>query len=102
VTQSKAYTYVESSDLPGHVNGVSFYDSRVRASAGVVKEEFRPYLYLGTSHAEVTVSTTGGGPVSLADVEAAERIARAAKTYRSLIRLAYKRQMSAAEEVNKA
>ncbi|MEU1393743.1 MULTISPECIES: hypothetical protein [unclassified Nonomuraea] len=71
----------------------------MRASAGVVQDDgFRPYLYLGTCQAEVTVSTTGGGPVELADVEAAERICRAARSYLALMRLAYKRHRAATGE----
>lgn len=100
--QSAPYTYIASTGKGGCSYGVSFYDARLRASAGVVAEEFRPYLYLGTRNAEVTVSTTGGGPVSLADVETAERILRAAKRYRDLVKLAYKRQTNAAEIGNEA
>jgi hypothetical protein len=100
--ESKPYTYIATSNKGGCSYGVSFYDARMRASAGVVAEEFRPYLFLGTRNVEVTVSTTGGGPVSLADVETAERILRAAKRYRDLIRLAHKRQMRAAEDSNEA
>lgn len=102
--ENKPYTCVETTDKPGpgRLHGVSFYDSRVRASAGLVDGEWRPYLYLGSRYAEVTVSTTGGGPVSPADVEAAERIARAAASYRDLIKLAYKRQNSATEDASEA
>ncbi|MEU8394931.1 hypothetical protein AB0C28_07075 [Nonomuraea sp. NPDC048892] len=90
-TGGAGYTYIETGD--DQAVAVSFYDARVRAWTGVVQPEYgRPYLHIGTSLAEVTISTTGGGPVTPADVEAARRIARAAATYMDAVCLAYKRQ----------
>ncbi|RBQ14025.1 hypothetical protein DP939_42885 [Spongiactinospora rosea] len=77
------------SERPGKIHrSVSFYDARLRISTGVV-EDYRPYLTIGTDSAEMTVSTTGGGPVTLADLELAERLVAAARDYRSKCRAAY-------------
>ncbi|MGV9325257.1 hypothetical protein [Streptosporangium sandarakinum] len=41
----------------------------------------RPFLNLATSEAQVTITTTGGGPVTASDVALAKEIAAAAVRY---------------------
>ncbi|MCA2229639.1 hypothetical protein [Nonomuraea aurantiaca] len=76
------YTYVTlsmpSADRP-HV-AVSFYTHEVRTRAGVIDER-RPYLAVSTSEANVSISTTGGGSVTVADLALARDIYAAAAQY---------------------
>ncbi|MEV1248573.1 hypothetical protein [Nonomuraea sp. NPDC049750] len=59
---------------------VSFHTSEVRVAARVIDER-RPYLAFSTSEADVSVSTTGGGPVTDADLALAREIYSAAARY---------------------
>ncbi|MFI7152596.1 hypothetical protein ACIBO2_47405 [Nonomuraea sp. NPDC050022] len=59
---------------------VSFHTSEVQVAARVIDER-RPYLAFSTSEADVSVSTTGGGPVTDADLALAREIYSAAARY---------------------
>ncbi|WP_214327256.1 hypothetical protein [Nonomuraea sediminis] len=91
------YTYVVTREARGHTyRGISFYDSAVRVATGMINERGaggvvyqRPYVSLGTNDVEATLSTRGGGPVTLADVELAERLAGAADRYLAMCREQY-------------
>jgi hypothetical protein len=60
--------------------GISFYASITRARARVL-ESGRPYLVLESDEADVTVSTTGAGPVTVEDLDIARQIFNAAARY---------------------
>ncbi|GIH62216.1 hypothetical protein [Microbispora siamensis] len=76
------YTHVSMSINPGQRPriGISFYASLTRARARVL-ESGRPYLVLESDEADVTVSTTGAGPVTPEDLEVARQIFNAAARY---------------------
>ncbi|MEW9531907.1 hypothetical protein [Microbispora sp. NPDC049125] len=76
------YTFVNMSMDPGQRPriSVSFYTSGLRLRARVL-ESGRPYLALESDEVEVSVSTTGAGPVTTADVEVARQIFNAAARY---------------------
>ncbi|WP_327048822.1 hypothetical protein OG320_13620 [Microbispora sp. NBC_01189] len=76
------YTHVSMSIDPGRRPriGVSFYTPVLRAGARVL-ESGRPFLSLESDEANVTVSTTGAGPVTAGDVEVARQIFNAAARY---------------------
>ncbi|MBE1589178.1 hypothetical protein ACFPOI_35280 [Nonomuraea angiospora] len=59
---------------------VSFHTSDLRVRSSVIDER-RPYLAFTTSEADVSVSTTGGGPVTDADLTLAREIYNAAAHY---------------------
>jgi len=59
---------------------VSFHTDDVRVHARVIDER-RPYLALSTPEANVSVSTTGSGPVTEADLTLARTIYNAAALY---------------------
>ncbi|MEV5743021.1 hypothetical protein AB0L30_23435 [Microbispora rosea] len=69
--------------------GISFYASITRARARVLEsgrpylvlESGRPYLVLESDEADVTVSTTGAGPVTSEDLDTAREIFNAAARY---------------------
>lgn len=77
------YTYVTLS-MPhaGHRSRltVSFHTDEVHARARVIDER-RPYLAFSTPEANVSISTTGGGPVTDADLALARDIYAAAAQY---------------------
>ncbi|MGW5262283.1 hypothetical protein ACWEQG_15005 [Microbispora sp. NPDC004025] len=76
------YTYVSMSIDPGQRSriGISFYASITRARARVL-ESGRPYLVLESDEADVTVSSTGAGPVTAEDLDIAREIFNAAARY---------------------
>ncbi|WP_113699064.1 hypothetical protein [Nonomuraea lactucae] len=59
---------------------VSFHTGEVRIRAHVLDER-RPYLAFGTPEADVSISTTGAGPVTDADLTTAREIFNAAARY---------------------
>ncbi|MEU6713752.1 hypothetical protein ABZ897_19930 [Nonomuraea sp. NPDC046802] len=76
------YTYITLSmqpDEPTHVD-VSFYTSGLQARSSVINER-RPSLSIISRDAKVAVSTTGGGPVTNADLAIAREIFTAAAQY---------------------
>ncbi|MEV0234700.1 hypothetical protein [Nonomuraea sp. NPDC050786] len=77
------YTYVTLSmpraDQRSHLT-VSFHTDEVHVLARVIDER-RPYLAFSTPEANFSVSTTGGGPVTDADLALAQDIFNAAARY---------------------
>ncbi|MGW5261791.1 hypothetical protein ACWEQG_12490 [Microbispora sp. NPDC004025] len=78
----RPYTHLSMSIDPGERPriGISFYASITRARARVL-ESGRPYLVLESDEADVTVSTTGAGPVTAEDLDIAREIFNAAARY---------------------
>ncbi|RGA02991.1 hypothetical protein DI270_021305 [Microbispora triticiradicis] len=78
----RPYTHLSMSIDPGERPriGISFYASISRARARVL-ESGRPYLVLESDEADVTVSTTGAGPVTAEDLDIAREIFNAAARY---------------------
>ncbi|WP_433348317.1 hypothetical protein ACQP25_33410 [Microtetraspora malaysiensis] len=76
------YTYVAMSIDPGTPAylAVSFYTPDLRAGASVL-DSGRPYLSIRSQEADITVSTSGAGPVTTADVDIARQIFNAAARY---------------------
>lgn len=80
--EREPYTYVSASIHEGITRlGVSFHTADLAVMALTVDDE-RPFLSLGSSEGEVSVSTTGCGPVTAADLALAREIADAAARYR--------------------
>ncbi|MCC5578991.1 hypothetical protein IMZ11_25525 [Microtetraspora sp. AC03309] len=76
------YTYVTMSldpDAPAYL-AVSFYTPDLRVGASVL-DSGRPYLSIGSREADITVSTSGAGPVTTADVDNARELFNAAARY---------------------
>ncbi|MEQ4720169.1 hypothetical protein [Nonomuraea sp. B19D2] len=76
------YAYVTLMMQPGeptHLD-VTFYASDLRVRSSVINER-RPYLSITSPDAKVAVSTTGGGPVTDADLATAREIFNAAAQY---------------------
>lgn len=76
------YTYITLSmqpDEPTQLN-VTLYSSHLQARSSVINEH-RPYLSITSRDAKVAVSTTGGGPVTDADLATAREIFTAAAQY---------------------
>jgi hypothetical protein len=82
VTSLRPYTYVTLAIEPDSAPrlGVSFYTSDLHVSAGTLDKP-RPYLELSSDQARVSVSTSGGGPVTDADLTTAREIFNAAARY---------------------
>ncbi|MEV4159815.1 hypothetical protein [Nonomuraea dietziae] len=76
------YTYVTLSVQPDATPrlGVSFYTAELRVRAGLLDKP-RPYLEFCTAEADVSISTTGAGSVSAADLATARQIFNAAARY---------------------
>ncbi|MCC5579707.1 hypothetical protein IMZ11_29175 [Microtetraspora sp. AC03309] len=76
------YTYVAMSIDPGKPLrlGVSFYTPDLRVEASVL-DSGRPYLSIESNEADITVSTSGAGPVTTADLDIARQIFNAAARY---------------------
>ncbi|MGI5485658.1 hypothetical protein [Microtetraspora malaysiensis] len=76
------YTYVMMSIDPGAPAylAVSFHTPDLRVGASVLVSG-RPYLSIRSRDADITVSTSGAGPVTTADVEIARQIFNAAARY---------------------
>jgi hypothetical protein len=76
------YTYVTLSIAQAQTPRliVSFHTNEVGVRAHVI-DEHRPYLAFSTPEADVSVSTTGGGPVTDADLALARDIYSAAARY---------------------
>ncbi|MET9339353.1 hypothetical protein [Nonomuraea sp. NPDC003804] len=82
MTSPRPYTYVTMSMQPDRAPrlSVSFHTADLRVRAGLLSKP-RPYLELSTAEADVSISTTGAGPVSDADLATAREIFNAAATY---------------------
>ncbi len=82
MSDNKPYTYVTMSINPDQAPclRISLYTSDLRTRA-LVTESGRPYLALESDEAGVSVSTTGGGHVTPADVDTARQIFNAAARY---------------------
>ncbi|MEV0419993.1 hypothetical protein [Streptosporangium canum] len=77
----KPYTYVTAVLRGGVIRlDVAFSTSEVGVLAAVTDNK-RPFLDLATPEAQVSVSTTGGGPVTEQDVSLARDIFNAAARY---------------------
>ncbi|MFF4779595.1 hypothetical protein ACFY05_42955 [Microtetraspora fusca] len=76
------YTYVTMSLDPGAPAylAVSFYTPDLRVGASVL-DSGRPYLSIRSREADITVSTSGAGPVATADVDIARELFNAAARY---------------------
>ena len=76
------YTYVTVSIESAGASriGVSFYTPELRVTAGVL-DLGRPYLDITSPTANVTISTSGAGPVTSTDLEVARQIFNAAARY---------------------
>ncbi|MGW4424925.1 hypothetical protein [Streptosporangium sp. NPDC004631] len=79
--EHKPYTYVTAS-IDERITrlGVSFHTADLSVMALTVGG-VRPALSFGSSEGQVTISTTGGGPVTAADVALAREILQAAARY---------------------
>jgi hypothetical protein len=79
---SGPYTYVTLSMHPGKTPrvGVSFHTPAIWVRSGVLEDQ-RPYLDLVTDEANVSISSTGAGSVTDADVNTAREIFNAATHY---------------------
>ncbi|MER7129430.1 hypothetical protein [Streptosporangium saharense] len=60
---------------------VTFYTAELSVMAMTI-QDIRPYLCVGSAEGQVAITTTGGGPVTSADVCLAREIATAAARYR--------------------
>ncbi|MFF3671313.1 hypothetical protein [Microtetraspora malaysiensis] len=80
--KSDPYTYVAMSIDPGAPAylAVSFYTPDLRVGASAL-DSGRPYLSIRSREADITVSTSGAGPVTTADVDIARQIFNAAARY---------------------
>ncbi len=76
------YTYVAMSLDPGAPAylAVSFYTPDLRVGASVL-DSGRPYLSILSREADITVSTSGAGPVTTADVDIARQLFNATARY---------------------
>ncbi len=80
--EHKPYTYVTASIHEAITRlGVSFHTADLSVMALTIDDE-RPFLSIGSSAGEVSISTTGGGPVTAADLALAREIADVAARYR--------------------
>ncbi|GAA3077268.1 hypothetical protein [Streptosporangium carneum] len=78
----RPYTYVTASIHEGNTRlGVSFHTAELSVIAMNV-HGIRPYLCIGSAEGQLSISTTGGGPVTSADLDLAREIADAAARYR--------------------
>lgn len=78
---SEPYTYVTAAIHEGRTRfDVSFYTPDISVLVLGGKRE-RPCLNLSTVEAQMSISTTGGGPVTEQDVNLARQIADAAARY---------------------
>ncbi|MEV7011151.1 hypothetical protein [Streptosporangium sp. NPDC051022] len=76
------YTYVTASIHNGDTRlDVSFHTAELSVMAMTV-QGIRPYLCFGSAEGQLSISTTGGGPVTSADLDLAREIATAANRYR--------------------
>jgi hypothetical protein len=84
MSQHQPCTFVSMSLCPGsapHVS-ISFHTPHLKARAGLVLDDTRPFLEFYSSEADVHISTTtGAGPVTEADVNTAREIFTAAARY---------------------
>ncbi|MER5621090.1 hypothetical protein ABT061_08610 [Streptosporangium sp. NPDC002544] len=81
MSEHKPYTYVTASIREGVTRlDVSFCTSDVSAKAFGGDGE-RPFLTLSSAEAQMTVTTTGGGPVTERDVTLAREIFAASARY---------------------
>ncbi|MEV4891515.1 hypothetical protein AB0K48_19240 [Nonomuraea sp. NPDC055795] len=76
------YTYVTLVMHEGRAPSleVSFHTSDLRISSSVISDE-RPYLAISTPEGGVSISTTGAGPVTDADLATARMLAHSAAQY---------------------
>ena len=76
------YTYVTATILDGNTRlGVSFHTADLSVIAMNIRG-VRPCLCIGSAEGQLSISTTGGGPVTAQDVDLAREIADAAARYR--------------------
>jgi hypothetical protein len=81
VTDHEPYTYVTTIIQDGVARlGIDFHTSDVLVQA-LRARDIRPFLHLSTPEAQVTFTTTGGGPVTEQDVTLAREIFNAAVLY---------------------
>ncbi len=83
MSEHRPYTYVTLSlrpDSEPHVR-VSFHTPHLRAGAGLLLDDPRPFLEFTSDEANVHISTTGAGPVTDADLATAREIFTAAARY---------------------
>ncbi|GAA4182290.1 hypothetical protein GCM10022252_07990 [Streptosporangium oxazolinicum] len=81
MSEHKPYTYVTASIHEGVTRfNVSFYTSDMSAKA-LGGDGGRPFLTLSSAEAQMTVTTTGGGPVTEQDVTLAREIFTASARY---------------------
>lgn len=76
------YAYLSLTLRPDEPNSVdvSFHTADLWIRTSVIKD-VRPYLSIGTPEATVTISTTGAGPVTDADLATARQLAHTAARY---------------------
>ncbi|MFI7146985.1 hypothetical protein ACIBO2_18870 [Nonomuraea sp. NPDC050022] len=76
------YTYITLSMEPGSTPRlhISFHTADLNIRAGMLDSP-RPYLEIASREANVSVSTTGAGPVTDADLNTAREIFNAAARY---------------------
>ncbi|MEV7907790.1 hypothetical protein, partial [Streptomyces anulatus] len=76
------YTRVIASIHDGTTQlGISFHTAELSVLAMTI-QGIRPYLCVGSAEGELAITTTGGGPVTAADLALAREIADAATRYR--------------------
>ena len=76
------YTRVIASVHDGDTRlDVAFYTAELSVMAMTI-QGIRPYLCVGSAEGQLAITTTGGGPVTSADLDLAREIADAATRYR--------------------
>ncbi|MBG0827550.1 hypothetical protein HS041_07210 [Planomonospora sp. ID67723] len=81
MSEHKPYTFVTTSiDADGTRLGVSFHTGDLAVTV-LETERQRPILTISSAEARVSLSTTGGGPVTDQDVTLARRLADATARY---------------------
>lgn len=80
---SGPYTYVTLTMRPESAPhlAIAFHTPGLRVSAGLLFNNPRPYLEIGSRDANVHISTTGAGPVTGTDLATAHEIFAAAARY---------------------
>lgn len=82
MSDHRPYSYVVATVHEGVTQlSVSFHTADLSVMALTIGG-VRPALFVGGSEGQVTISTTGGGPVTAADLLLAREIADAAARYR--------------------
>ncbi|MGW4424545.1 hypothetical protein [Streptosporangium sp. NPDC004631] len=82
MSDHRPYTYLTATVQEGITRlGVSFHTADLSVMALTIGG-VRPHLSFGGSEGQLSISTTGGGPVTAADLALAREIADAAARYR--------------------